>query len=140
MEAVSVVLAAVGLGTVGLGLIHLVIPRLIDVERAIPDPVPPLRPLPIVGSRYRTRRQDVLGVIWVSNNAASWVLLTLGVADLLAGRWLGSDPGRLLALWAVGWWLVRAGSQLAFGHRTGDWLLAGVFLGAAGAHAWAVMV
>ena len=87
----------------------------------------PLRPLPVVGAHYRTRREDVLGVIWVSNNAATYVLLTLGAADLLASRWLGTEPGRMLALWAAGWWVVRAGSQLAFGRRAGDWAFVAIF-------------
>jgi hypothetical protein len=111
-----------------------VIPHLIDVEHAVPPLAAPLRPLPVLGARYRTRREDVLGVIWVSNNAATYVLLTLGIADLLATRWLGTDAGRLLALWAAGWWVIRAGSQLAFGRRAGDWAFVAIFAGAALIH------
>ncbi len=73
-------------------------------------------------------------MIWVSNNAATWVLLTLGVADLFATRWLGTDAGRLLAAWTVGWWVIRAGSQLAFGRRAGDWVFVGLFGTAALVH------
>ena len=127
MDPLIIALWSAGLGTLALGAIHLVIPRLIDVEHAVPPLTAPLRPLPIIGDRYRTRRQDVLGVIWVSNNAATWVLLTLGVADLLATRWLGTDAGRLLAGWAVVWWVIRAGSQLAFGRRAGDWAFVALF-------------
>lgn len=127
MEPIALALIPVGLATLVLGAIHLVIPRLIDVEHAVPPLTAPLRPLPVVGDRYQTRRQDVLGVIWVSNNAATYVLLTLGIADLLASRWLGTDAGRLLAGWAVGWWVIRAGSQLAFGRRAGDWAFVALF-------------
>lgn len=127
MEPLTLLLAATGLGTLALGVLHGVIPRLIDVEHAVPPLAAPLRPLPVLGARYRTRREDVLGVIWVSNNAATYVLLTLGIADLLASRWLGTDGGRLLALWAAGWWVIRAGSQLAFGRRAGDWAFVAAF-------------
>jgi hypothetical protein len=138
MDPLAATLALTGMGTLALGAVHLVIPRLIDVERAVPSRAAPLRPLPVIGDRYRTRREDVLGVIWVSNNAATYVLLTLGMADLLATRWLGTDAGRLLALWAVGWWVIRAGSQLAFGRRAGDWALLGLFAAAAIVHLAAV--
>lgn len=134
MEPLTLLLAATGLGTLTLGALHVFIPRLIDVEHAVPPLAAPLRPLPVLGARYRTRREDVLGVIWVSNNAATYVLLTLGITDLLASRWLDTDPGRLLALWAVGWWIVRAGSQLAFGRRAGDWAFGALFATAALIH------
>lgn len=127
MEPLIQLLAATGLATLALGALHLVIPRLIDVQHAVPPLASALRPLPVLGAHYRTRREDVLGVIWVSNNAATYVLLTLGIADLLASRWLGTDAGRLLAAWAAGWWVIRAASQLAFGRRAGDWAFVAVF-------------
>ena len=139
MQLLEIPLALVGVATIALGVVHVVIPRLIDIEHAVPEPASPLRPLPLVGARYRTRRQDVLGVVWVSNNAATWVLLTLGLADLLAARWLGTEAGRILAAWAVGWWVIRAGSQLAFGRRVGDWAFIGLFAAAAAIHVWAAI-
>lgn len=139
MDALVIGLWVAGVGTLALGAIHVVMPRLIDIERAVPELVTPLRRLPIVGERYRTRRQDVLGVVWVSNNAATWVLLTLGVADLLAVSWLGTSAGRWLAGWAAVWWAIRAGSQLAFGRRAGDWAFVVVFGTAAVLHGWAAV-
>ncbi|MFN8620900.1 MAG: hypothetical protein U0869_09175 [Chloroflexota bacterium] len=139
MAPLTVLLAVTGLATIALGIVHVVIPRLIDVEHAVPALAAPLRPLPVVGPRYRTRREDVLGVIWVSNNAATWVLLTLGTADLLAARWVGTDAGRLLAIWAAGWWAIRGASQLAFGRRAGDWALMATFATAAAIHAAAAL-
>jgi hypothetical protein len=62
------------------------------------------------------------------------VLLTLGAADLLAVRWVGTDAGRVLAIWAAGWWAVRAASQLAFGRRVVDWTLLTVFASFAAVH------
>ncbi len=134
MDALIIALPLIGIGTLALGAVHLVLPRLVDVETAIPADGRPLRPLPVVGSRYATRRRDVLGIVWVSNNAASYVLLTLGAADVLAVTWIGTSAGRVLALWAAGWWAVRSASQLAFGRRAGDLLLMSVFAGFAALH------
>lgn len=139
MSPLELALVVTGLATLGLGAVHLVIPRLVDIRAAVPPLSAPLRPLPLLRARYRTRREDVLGVVWVSNNAATWVLLTLGVADLLATRWLGTEAGRLIALWATGWWVVRAGSQLAFGRRPVDLVLLAVFAIAAAVHLLAAL-
>jgi hypothetical protein len=50
----------------------------------------------------------------------------VGVVDLLAYRWLGTEVGRWLLFWIAGWWFLRAGSQLYMGRRRGDWwILAG---------------
>jgi hypothetical protein len=43
--------------------------------------------------------------------------------DLLAPDWLTSGPGRWLALWIAGFWIVRTASQLYFGRRWGDWAI-----------------
>ena len=134
MDPLIPLLVLAGVATAALGCVHLVIPRLMDIEAAVPLDGPPLRTLPLVGSRYATRRQDVRGIVWVSNNAASYVLLTLGLADIASAAWLGTDAGRLLALWAAGWWGVRSASQLAFGHRSGDLILVAVFAGLALLH------
>lgn len=120
LDLLILFLVAAGLATLALGVVHLILPRLYDLETAVPLDGAPLRPLPLIGDRYATRRQDVRGIVWVSNNAASYVLLTLGILDLAATSWLATPAGRLLALWAAGWWLVRAVSQLAIGRRSGD--------------------
>ena len=127
-------LLVTGLVTLALGAVHVILPRLYDLDTAVPLDGPPLRRLPLVGERYATRRQDVRGIVWVSNNAASYVLLTLGAADLAASSWLGTPAGRLLALWATGWWLLRAVSQLAIGHRSGDLAFCAAFVALAGVH------
>jgi hypothetical protein len=137
MDVLVVGLAVAGVATLVLGMVHVVLPNLVDIETAQPLVGSQLRPLPIVGRWYATRRRDVRGVVWVSNNAASYVLLTLGLADVLAWAWLRTDGGRVLALWAAGWWAVRAGSQLAFGRRSGDLLLLVVFAVLCGLHLWA---
>lgn len=134
MDVLIIALPLIGIGTLALGAVHLVIPLLADVDTAIPAGGRPLRPLPVVGGRYATRRRDVLGIVWGSNNAASYVLLTLGAADLVAATWIGASAGRLLALWAAGWSAVRSASQLTFGRRAEDLLLMSVFAGFAAFH------
>jgi hypothetical protein len=61
------------------------------------------------------------------SNAASYVLITLGVADLMAATWISTDAGRLLGMWASGWWAIRAASQFIVGRRFGDIVVAGWF-------------
>ena len=114
-------------------------PWLYDVGHALPLEGPPLRPLRLGPIRYAVRRRDARGITWVSNHAASYVLITLGVADLLASRWLGSDAGRLLAAWVVGWWGIRAASQLLIGHRRLDVGFVALFAALGGLHAIAAV-
>lgn len=128
---ILIVLFAAGLFSVILGLVHLVLPILLDFDLAIPDDdapgLPPLRTLRLGPLRYRVKRSDVRGIGWVMSNAASYVLITVGVVDLLTSLWLGTAAARWLALWIAGWWLVRSVSQLALGRRRGDVLLVGWF-------------
>ena len=133
-DGLALALMLAGIVTLALGAVHVILPRLYDVDTAVPLEGPPLRRLPLVGERYATRRQDVRGIVWVSNNAASYVLLTLAVADVAASWWLGTPAGRLLALWATGWWLLRAVSQLAIGHRSGDLAFCAAFVALAAVH------
>ena len=112
-----------GLFTLLLGAVHFFFPILLDFDQAIPRREEPLRPFRLGPIRYNTQRQDVYGIAWVMNHAASYTLVTIGVLDLLAFRWLGTDGGKWLALWVTGWWFLRAASQLYLGRRRGDWLV-----------------
>jgi hypothetical protein len=123
-------LAVSGVFTVALGLVHIVIPLIMDFDHAIPAETAaptPLRTIALGPIRYEVRRSDVRGIAWVMSNAASYVLITLGVADLAAASWLGTDVGRLLAMWAAGWWVLRAGGQFLVGRRWGDFAVAAWF-------------
>jgi hypothetical protein len=123
-------LAGAGLFTVALGLVHIVIPHIMDFDHAIPPAAvapTPLRTIALGRLRYQVLRSDVRGIAWVMSNAASYVLITLGIADLAAASWIGTNPGRLVALWATGWWVLRAGGQLLLGHRRGDLAVAAWF-------------
>lgn len=131
-----------GVFTLSLGLVHFAMPVLLDFRAAIPRDDPELKvlkPLRLGRLRYATLRSDVYGIAWVMNHAASYVLVTIGVLDLAAVRWLETDAGRLLALWIAGWWLLRAGSQLYLGRRRGDWLILAGFLLLAAVHLLAAL-
>lgn len=124
--------ALAGTFTIGLGVVHVAIPRLVGFERAIgrngalgSANGPPL-PGTIGAGRftYRVRRSDLVGLAWVMSNAASYVLITIGIVELawVAG-WRGL-PIALGATWIAGWWAIRAASQFALGARAGDMAVA----------------
>jgi hypothetical protein len=80
----------------------------------------PLRRRTIAGGSYQLRRRDVLGLSWVMSNAASYVLVSIGVVDL---SWVAGWRGMPLvagAWWIAGWWAIRGGRQLVVGRRTVD--------------------
>jgi hypothetical protein len=134
-------LVQIGLVTIGcfsliLGSVHFFFPVLLDFEHAIPRQGQPLKPFHLPFIHYPTTRQDVYGIAWVMNHAASYVLVTLGLMDILWAWWLPSENGNLLALWMAGWWFLRAGSQLYVGRRRGDWL---ILLGFASLGVWHVV-
>jgi hypothetical protein len=130
-------LAIAGVFTVCLGIVHISIPVLMDFDDAIPtadaEPVA-LRSLGTGRFQYELLRSDVRGIAWVMSNAASYVLITLGVADLMAATWISTDAGRLLGMWASGWWAIRAASQFIVGRRLGDVIVAGWFVVLAAVH------
>jgi len=110
-----------------LGLLHFFFPRLLDFRGAIPLEGPSLRPLRLFIYRYHTTRHDVRGIAWVMNHCVSYVIVSIGLADLFLYRWLDSVAGRGLALWIAGFYSLRAMSQLYLGRRRGDWLILGGF-------------
>jgi hypothetical protein len=135
-------LTIAGVFTVALGIVHIAIPLLMDFDRAIPTAAAlraPLHSLRIAGLRYEVRRSDVRGIAWVMSNAASYLLISLGVVDLTARVWLATDIGRLFAVWAVGWWALRAGGQFLLGRRTGDLAVAVGFASIAVIHVIAAL-
>jgi hypothetical protein len=107
-----IALAVCGLFTLILGTVHFFFPVLLDFEQAIPLEGSALRPFRLGPIRYATERRDVHGIAWVMNHAASYTLVSIGVIDLLAARWLGTEIGLLLSLWIAGWWF-----QLPYPNR-----------------------
>ena len=121
-------LVAVGVGTIALGVWHLGVPVWFHVRLALEhgarSDLPPVRMAPV---DYGTTARDVRGVVWIMNLAASYGLITIGMAMLAAPVWVGTPAGRILALWMAGWWVVRAGAQLAMGRRRIDLLVMAAF-------------
>jgi hypothetical protein len=126
--------------TLALGIVHIFMPMLFDFRRAIPTEGESLTPLRLGPIRYATVRSDVRGIAWVMNHAASYVLISIGVADLLWRRWPDGAMGAILALWIAGWWLLRAASQLYLGRRRGDLKIMLGFVTLAAVHLLAAVV
>lgn len=134
-----ILMAGAGAFTLALGIAHLGIPRLVGYRAAIGrveaaglrDSLPRLG---LNSFSYRLRPSDLIGLTWVMSNAASYVLITIGLLDLAwAAGWRGV-PVALGATWIAGWWAVRAASQFALGRRSGDVLLAAWFAALAVVH------
>jgi hypothetical protein len=123
-------LVVAGVFTILLGVVHLWIPRIFRFGAAIgrdDGTLPALGDVAVGPWRYRLRRADALGLSWVMSNAASVVLVSIGLLDL---AWVAGWRGIPLVLggaWIAIWWLVRAGSQLTIGRRRLDWAFAGWF-------------
>lgn len=116
-----------GAFTVVLGLVHFAMPWLLDFDGAIPVEGEPLRPLDLLVVTYRTKRSDVRGIAQIMNHAVSYALVSIGVVDLLASRWLSAWFAPYLLAWIAGWWFLRAATQRHMGSRTGDRLVAAGF-------------
>jgi hypothetical protein len=128
----AVPMMILGALSVGLGVWHLGVPAWFHFRLAVRDDavvgLPPVRLAPV---RYGTTARDVLGVAWIMNLAASYGLITIGIACLASPLWIGTPAGRVLALWMGGWWAVRAAAQLAMGRRRVDLAVMAVFGAAA---------
>lgn len=106
-----------------LGALHFFFPLLFDFRGALSQKGAPLKPFPLVVTQYQTTRQDIRGLIWVMNHAASFTILTMGLLDVTWTVWLRSSFGAWIAVWMAMFWFLRAGSQLYMGKRRGDWLI-----------------
>jgi hypothetical protein len=124
----AVLTTVAGVFTVMLGIVHVAIPRLVGFRSALgidsdrSDELGRRSPASLgFGSRtYAVRPSDLLGITWVMSNAASFVLVSIGVLDLAwAAGWRGI-PIVAGGIWVALWWTLRALGQLALGHRSGD--------------------
>jgi hypothetical protein len=126
-----------GVFSVTLGVVHLWIPRIFAIDRAIGTDAATNGALGVIrfgGWRYARRRSDAVGLTWVMSNAASYVLITAGLVDIMwaAGARPVSIP--IGAAWIAGWWGLRAAGQSALGRRSGDVALALAFVALAAWH------
>lgn len=123
MSILLLTLPIAGLFTLILGIIHFFFPVLLDFKQAIPRQGAPIRPFQLGPLSYATQRSDVHGIAWVMNHAASYTLVSIGLVDLFAYRWIDHPLAAVLGLWIAVWWFLRAGSQFYLGRRLGDWLI-----------------
>ncbi len=110
-----------------LGALHFFFPLLFDFRGAISRNGDALKPFPLLVTKYDTTRDDIYGLVWVMNSAASFAILTIGLLDLFWMVWLRSTYGALIAIWIALFYFIRAASQLAMGKRRGDWLILAAF-------------
>ncbi|UHQ98622.1 hypothetical protein HYG81_21850 (plasmid) [Natrinema zhouii] len=116
-----------GAFTVVLGLVHFAMPWLLDFDGAIPIDGDLLRPLNLLAVTYQTKRSDIRGIAQIMNHAVSYTLVSIGMVDLFASRWLSAWFAPYLLAWVAGWWFLRAATQRHMGSRLGDWLVAAGF-------------
>ena len=140
-SVLTVALVASGAFSLALGLVHIAIPFIARFRTAIGSeaaygPVGLLVASPV---GYSLRRQDLIGLTWVMSNAASYVLISGGVADLALALGYPVVPVVPIAWWLAGWWGIRAGSQFFIGRRWGDLLVAGVFAALSAIHVGAAL-
>lgn len=123
MSSLSNLLYLTGIFSLALGILHFSFPLLFDFRGAIPENGAPLKPFPLIVARYNTSRQDIRGLVWVMNIAASFTIVTVGLLDLFWNIWLPTSYGALVAVWIALFWFLRAASQLFIGRRWGDWVI-----------------
>ena len=135
-------IVAAGIFSLGLGVVHVAAPVIFRFPAAIGDDrdAPPLGRIRFPAVPYELRRSDLRGITWIMSNAASYVIVSIGLIDLVwAAGWRGL-PVPLVSGWIAGWWAVRAIGEGFVGRRTVDLALAGLFLALATLHgliAWA---
>jgi hypothetical protein len=127
-SALDALLATTGIATVLLGVWHLSVPRVFGFAQAIGVDAPNARTglgtIRVGLWRYQRRRADAVGLSWVMSNAASLVLVSIGILDI---AWAGGDrtiPIVLGSAWIAAWWGLRAAGQFALGRRPIDLAIA----------------
>ncbi len=128
-----------GIFAVILGMLHFSFPRRFGYFAVLAAVKKPLDPFELGAFRHKLTPQDLRGLMYVMNNAASYAIVLCGIADLASTRWLGTETGLWLALAMAGFWLLRAGSQLYIGHTPKNWLAAIWFAGIGILHIIAAM-
>jgi len=129
-----------GIFAVVLGVLHFSFPRRFGYFAILAKVEEPLEPFALSTFKHKLTAQDLHGLMYVMNNAASYAIVLCGVADLLSARWLGTEMGLWLALAMAGFWLLRGGSQFYIGRTPKNWLAATWFAGLGLLHVWAALV
>ena len=127
---------AAGVFSLGLGIVHVAAPVIFRFSAAIGDDRDrsPLGRIAFPVLPYRLRRSDLHGITWIMSNAASYVIVSIGLVDLAwATGWRGVPLVRGAA-WIAGWWAVRAVGEWFVGRRAIDLALATLFFALASLH------
>jgi len=127
MTFVTILVYAAGFFAVVLGILHFTFPERFGFRAALSGEGQPLPPFRLWFYRYDFKRSDLYGVVRLMNHCVSFTILSVGVCDLLASRWLGTAAGTILAGWIAAFWFVRAATQLYLGRRRGDWFVVAWF-------------
>lgn len=136
-SVLTIGLVITGMFSLALGIAHLWVPRIFALDRAIGTDGPSVAELGSLGRgawAYRRRRSDAIGLAWVMSNAASYVLVSIGLLDLVWAAGHRTVPLGIGALWIACWWGLRAGGQFAVGRRRGDVAIAALFATLAAVH------
>ena len=123
MNIITLVLYVAGAFALVLGVLHLSFPERFGIRAAMLGEGPPVSPFRLWFYRYDFGRRELFGVVCIMNYCVSFTIFSIGIADVLASRWLGTIGGALLAGWVAGFWFIRAGTQLFLGKRRGDWFI-----------------
>ena len=129
-----------GIFAVVLGLLHFTFPRRFGFFTVLAQVKEPLAPFRLSSFTHKVTPQDLRGLMYVMNNAASYAIVLCGVADLASARWLGSETGVWLCLAMAGFWLLRAASQFYIGRTPKNILAAAWFAGLGVLHLVAMFV
>lgn len=129
--------ALAGIFSLVLGIVHIWVPRILVYRLAIGEDdgtLPAIGAIRLGPWAYARRRSDLVGLSWVMSNAASYVLVTIGILDLAWAFGDRSIPLAIGATWIAGWWTLRAAGQFALGSRIGDIAIAALFVAMAAGH------
>lgn len=108
-----------GIFTFALGAIHVFLPIILKYKKVMFNSIYEPSKLNFMFSDYKLKISDLYGIIWVMNNHASFVLLSIGALDIFLVDWLLGD-GEWVCLWISTWWILRVINQLFIGYRIGD--------------------
>jgi hypothetical protein len=138
-DGLAILIVVCGIFTTVLGMTHFIYPRLFQYRSLIYVPSNEgreLKPFQLWFITYPLTIDKVYALIWLMNNHVSFVLVSIGLVDLLATTWLLHDA-RYLLLWIGVWWWLRAGFQPFLGWHPRDWFWFSVFAALGVVHLWA---
>lgn len=123
----EILLVISGIFTLSLGIIHIFLPLIVGYKKIIYSLNDKLKSINLIFTSYKIKLSDLHGIIWIMNNHASYVLISIGLVNIFFSEWLLNE-GKLLCLWIGLWWLLRSFNQFFLGKRLGDYVIILIFL------------